>query len=40
VSEVVELIPDRRRLRCKTTCTNQRGEVVVEGEAILQKDAA
>jgi 3-hydroxybutyryl-CoA dehydratase len=39
-SEVVEIIPGRRRLRCRTTCTNQRGEVVVEGEAIEQKDGA
>jgi len=37
-SEVVEIIPSRRRLRCRTTCVNQRGEVVLEGEAIEQKD--
>ena len=40
VSEVVELIPAKRRLRCRTTCTNQRGELVVDGEAIEQKDEA
>jgi 3-hydroxybutyryl-CoA dehydratase len=39
-SEVVEIIPERRRLRCKTTVVNQRGEIVLEGEAIEQKDSA
>lgn len=39
-SEVVEIIPDKRRLRCRTTCTNQHGEIVVEGEALEQKDRA
>ena len=38
-SEVVEIIADRRRLRCKTTVVNQRGETVLDGEAIEQKDA-
>ena len=38
-SEVVELIPDKRRLRCKTTIVNQHGKVVLDGEAMLQKDA-
>jgi 3-hydroxybutyryl-CoA dehydratase len=37
-SEVVEVIPAKRRLRCRTTCVNQRGELVLEGEAIEQKD--
>jgi 3-hydroxybutyryl-CoA dehydratase len=36
--EVVELLPERRRLRCSATVTNQRGETVIEGEALLQKD--
>lgn len=40
LSEVVEIIPDQRRLRCRTTCTNQHGKIVVDGEAILQKDVA
>ncbi len=39
-SEVVEILPERRRLRCRTTCTNQRGELVIEGEALEQKDPA
>ncbi len=30
----------KRRLRCRTTCTNQSGELVVDGEAIEQKDEA
>ncbi len=38
-TEVIELLPERRRLRCRTTCTNQRGELVIDGEAIEQKDA-
>jgi 3-hydroxybutyryl-CoA dehydratase len=38
-SEVVELLPERRQLRCRTTCVNQRGEVVLTGTAIEQKDA-
>jgi 3-hydroxybutyryl-CoA dehydratase len=37
-SEVVEILPKTRRLRCRTTCVNQRGEVVLTGEAIEQKD--
>ena len=39
-SEVVELLPDKRRLRCKTTVVNQDGIVVLDGEAIEQKDTA
>jgi 3-hydroxybutyryl-CoA dehydratase len=37
-SEVVEIYPAQRRLRCRTTCVNQRGEVVITGQAIEQKD--
>ena len=37
-SEVVEIFPATRRLRCRTTCTNQRGEVVIAGQAIEQKN--
>lgn len=39
-SEVVEIVPDKRWLRCRTTCTNQHGELVIEGEALEQKDRA
>lgn len=37
-SEVIELIPERQRIRCRTTCTNQHGRAVIEGEAVIQKD--
>ncbi|HZR84865.1 MAG TPA: MaoC family dehydratase [Candidatus Binatia bacterium] len=37
-SEIVEIYPATRRLRCRTRCTNQRGEVVIDGQAIEQKD--
>lgn len=37
-AEVVELIPERRRFRARTQVVNQRGDVVVEGIAVLQKD--
>lgn len=37
-SEVVEVLSAARRLRCRTTCTNQHGELVIVGEAIGQKD--
>jgi acyl dehydratase len=36
--EVVELYPERRRVRLATTCSNQRGQVVVSGEALLIVD--
>jgi acyl dehydratase len=36
--EVVELYPERRRVRLATTCSNQRGQVVVTGEAVLVVD--
>jgi len=39
-SEVVEIIEEKRRLRCRTTVVNQRGELVLDGEAIEQKDEA
>jgi 3-hydroxybutyryl-CoA dehydratase len=39
-SEVIEILPERRRLRCRTTCINQRGELVIDGEALEQKDEA
>ncbi len=37
-TEVVEILAERRRLRCRTTCRNQHGELVVDGEALEQKD--
>lgn len=33
--EVAELIPGRRRVRLLTTCSNQEGEAVVDGEAVV-----
>jgi len=33
--EVVELIPEKNRVKFKTTCTNQNGEVVVDGTAWI-----
>jgi len=30
---VIEMIPEKNRIRLKTTCTNQKGEVVVDGTA-------
>jgi 3-hydroxybutyryl-CoA dehydratase len=33
--EVLEIIAAKRRLRLATTCRNQDGEVVVEGEAVV-----
>ena len=39
-SEVVEIFTETRRLRCRTTCVNQRGEIVITGEAIEQKDTS
>jgi 3-hydroxybutyryl-CoA dehydratase len=34
-AEIVEIIPAKRRVRLTTTCTNQNGEVVVKGEAVV-----
>jgi acyl dehydratase len=31
--EVAERVPDRNRLRLRTTCTNQHGQLLLEGEA-------
>jgi 3-hydroxybutyryl-CoA dehydratase len=39
-SEIVELIPEKCRMRWKSTIVNQRGEVVVESESVGQKDPA
>jgi 3-hydroxybutyryl-CoA dehydratase len=37
-AEVVELMAARRRMRLKTTVHNQRGETVLDGEALVQLD--
>ena len=33
--EVLELVPEKRRVKLATRCANQRGETVVEGEATV-----
>ncbi|MBE3591856.1 MAG: MaoC family dehydratase [Thermoanaerobacter sp.] len=33
--EVVEIIPEKNRVKLKTTCTNQNNEVVLEGVATV-----
>lgn len=38
IGEITELIPEKRQLRVKHTLTNQKGEVVVTGEALEMKD--
>ncbi len=37
-AEILELVPEKRRVRLATTCTNQRGETVLTGEALLKVD--
>ncbi len=37
--EVVELIPEKNRVKFKTTCVNQKGEVVVDGTAWIMPPA-
>ncbi|MEP6692764.1 MAG: MaoC family dehydratase [Gemmatimonadaceae bacterium] len=39
-AEVLELVPEKRRARMKTTVENQRGEIVLEGEALVMLDEA
>jgi 3-hydroxybutyryl-CoA dehydratase len=38
-AEITELIPERRRMRLQATVVNQRGETVLDGEGVVQKDA-
>lgn len=37
-AEVMEKIEQRNSFKFKTICTNQRGQVVIEGESIMKKD--
>lgn len=37
--EVAELFPSRRRVRLLTTCANQAGEAVIDGEAVVMVPA-
>lgn len=34
-AEVVELVPDKNRVRLRTTCTNQKGVLVMDGHAAV-----
>lgn len=34
-AEVTVLVPEKRRVTLRTTCTNQRGEMVIDGEAQM-----
>ena len=36
--EVLEVLATKRRVRLATSCRNQRGETVVEGEAVVMVD--
>lgn len=38
--EVVEVIPEKNRLRLHTTCKNQEGTVVLDGEALVSPPKA
>ena len=33
--EVIDIITEKKRVRLKTTCVNQEGTIVVEGEALV-----
>ena len=37
-TEVIELLPAKRRMNCRTTIVNQRGKTVIDGESVVQKD--
>ncbi|HZW52388.1 MAG TPA: MaoC family dehydratase [Candidatus Elarobacter sp.] len=37
-AEVTELIPERRRMRVRAGIVNQRGDTVLDGEGVIQKD--
>ena len=33
--EVLELVPEKRRVKLTTRCTTQRGEMVIDGDALV-----
>ena len=37
-AEVTDLDAKRRRVKLRTTCTNQRGEMIADGEAVMLVD--
>ncbi|GBC63599.1 enoyl-CoA hydratase [Desulfonema ishimotonii] len=39
-AEVAEIIPEKNRVIMKTTCTNQEGTVVLDGEALVSPPKA
>jgi 3-hydroxybutyryl-CoA dehydratase len=38
--EVVELVPEKNRARLRTTCRNQEGTAVIDGEAVVMPPKA
>jgi 3-hydroxybutyryl-CoA dehydratase len=38
--EIVELIPEKNRVRIKTTCSNQDGVIVISGEGLVSPPKA
>ena len=34
--EITELVPEKHRVRLRTSCTNERGETLAEGESFVQ----
>jgi len=34
-AEIIEIVSDKKRVRMRTTCTNQAGETVLDGEALM-----
>ena len=34
-AEVIEIVAEKNRVKLRTTCTNQEGKVVVDGEALV-----
>lgn len=39
-AEVIEVVEDKNRIKLKTTCTNQEGTVVLDGEAVVSPPKA
>ena len=35
IAEITEILPEKKRVWLKTTCTNQDGTVVVDGQAVV-----
>ncbi|MCG6928953.1 MAG: MaoC family dehydratase, partial [Desulfofustis sp.] len=33
--QVIDILPEKKRVRLKTTCANQEGTVVLDGEALI-----